>query len=148
MDKQALVGRRGEGERLAVGGGAVTLQVTSEHSDGGLTLIEYEVPAGFPGPPLHVHAFDELFYVLDGELAFRLGDDAVTLGAGGHVYAPGNHPHTFSNPSGEPARMLVVTSPGGFEGFFRAVAAATVEGQIPDPATMARLNAEYGVTLA
>ena len=35
--------------------------------------------------------------------------------------------------------MLVVTSPGGFEGFFRAVAAATVEAQIPDPATMARL---------
>ena len=96
----------------------MTLQATSEHSDGALAVLEYEVSPSFPGPPLHLHAFDEFFYVLEGELAFRLGDDAVTLGAGGYVYVPGNEPHTFSNPSGEPARMLVVTSPGGFEGFF------------------------------
>jgi hypothetical protein len=44
--------------------------------------------------------------------------------------------------------MLVVMSPGGFEDFFRAVAAATAGGQIPDAETMARLNAEHGVTLA
>ena len=43
--------------------------------------------------------------------------------------------------------MLVVTSPGGFEAFFRAVAAMTAEGGMPDPATMARLNAEHGVTV-
>jgi mannose-6-phosphate isomerase-like protein (cupin superfamily) len=125
----------------------VTLQTTSEHSDGALAVLEYEVPPSFPGPPLHLHAFDEFFYVLEGELAFRLGDSAFTLEAGGYVYVPGQEPHTFSNPSAEPARMLVVTSPGGFEGFFRAVAAATAEGAMPDPATMARLNAEYGVTV-
>jgi mannose-6-phosphate isomerase-like protein (cupin superfamily) len=125
----------------------VTLQATSEHSDGALAVLEYEVPPSLPGPPLHLHAFDEFFYVLEGELAFRLGDRAVTLEAGGYVYVPGQEPHTFSNPSAEPARMLVVMSPGGFEGFFRAVAAATAGGVVPDPATMARLNAEHGVTV-
>ena len=125
----------------------MTLQATSEHSDGGLAVLEYDVPASFPGPPLHLHAFDEFFYVIEGELAFRLGDSAVTLGPGGYVYVPGEEPHTFSNPSAEPARMLVVTSPGGFEGFFRAVAAATAEGGMPDPAKMARLNSEHGVTI-
>lgn len=125
----------------------MTLQATSEHSDGALAVLEYDVPPSFPGPPLHRHAFDELFYVLEGELAFRLGDSAVTLEAGGCVYVPGNEPHTFSNPSAEPARMLVVMSPEGFEGFFRAVAAATAGRGMPDPETMARLNAEHGVTI-
>ena len=110
-------------------------------------MLEYDVPASFPGPPLHLHAFDEFFYVLEGELAFRPGDGAVSLGARGYVYVPGEEPHTFSNPSAEPARMLVVTSPGGFEGFFRAVAVATAEGGMPDPAKMARLNSEHGVTI-
>jgi mannose-6-phosphate isomerase-like protein (cupin superfamily) len=123
----------------------VRLRATSADSDGRLAVFEYDVAAGFPGPPLHVHAFDEFFYVLEGELTFRLGDSEVTLEAGGYVYAPGEQPHTFSNPSAQPARMLVFATPGGFEQFFRALAVATADGQMPEPATMAQLNADHGV---
>jgi quercetin dioxygenase-like cupin family protein len=123
----------------------VRIQATAADSNGRLGVIEYDVAPRSPGPPLHLHPFDEFFYVLEGALEFRLGDDAMTLEAGGYVYVPGEQPHTFSNSSELLARMLVVAVPGGFEEFFRAVAAATVDGQMPDPETMARLNAEHGV---
>jgi uncharacterized cupin superfamily protein len=125
------------------------VQATAAETGGLLRVVEYEVVPGFPGPPLHVHpSFDEFFYVLDGEVTFRLGDRTETLRPGGHVYTPGTQPHTFANPSAQPGRMLIVATPGGFEGFFRAVAAATADGKLPDPDTMARLNAEFGATPA
>src|SRR5262245_52216485 len=97
--KQAHVLQPGAGERLAVGAGAVTIKIASEHSGGSLALLDYEVAPGFPGPPLHVHPdFDELFVVTEGTLAFRVGSEAVTAPAGTIVYTPGDEPHTFSNP--------------------------------------------------
>lgn len=147
MAKQARIGPPGSGERLRIGPGAVTLMTTGAETAGTLCVLEYEVAAGFPGPPVHVHpSFDEFFYVLDGELEFRLADQSVALSGGGHVYVPGSQPHTFSNPSTRPARMLVVATPAGFEEFFRSVAEAA-DGAMPSPETMARLNAEHGVEL-
>jgi quercetin dioxygenase-like cupin family protein len=44
----------------------------SEESGGAVAIAENTMPAGAPGPPLHSHAFDEAFYVLDGELTFQM----------------------------------------------------------------------------
>jgi hypothetical protein len=41
--------------RQPVLGGSITIRLRSEDTDGRLALIEQVVPAGFPGPPLHVH---------------------------------------------------------------------------------------------
>ena len=35
--------------------------------------MDNHVGAGFAGPRLHHHDFDELFWVLEGELTFQLG---------------------------------------------------------------------------
>jgi hypothetical protein len=45
-----------------------------EQTDGRISVTESAMSAGAKGPPLHAHAFDETFYVLDGELTFQLGD--------------------------------------------------------------------------
>jgi uncharacterized cupin superfamily protein len=66
----------------------------SEESDGVVAAIEVASPPGFRGPPLHRHAFDEAFYVLEGELTV---------------------PHTYANHSDGPARALIVCTPAGFE---------------------------------
>jgi quercetin dioxygenase-like cupin family protein len=47
----------------------------SEESGGAVAVIEVGSSAGFAGPPLHHHDFDGAFYVLEGELTFRLRDD-------------------------------------------------------------------------
>ena len=44
----------------------------SEQSGGRVSVIESVMPDGAAGPALHRHAFDEAFYVLDGELTFQV----------------------------------------------------------------------------
>jgi len=66
-----------------------------EQSGGALAVIENTMPGGAPGPPLHRHDFDEAFYVLEGELTFKLGDDVFTRRAGELAFAPRGVPHTF-----------------------------------------------------
>ena len=73
-----------------------TVLLRSEQTAGAIGAVEVSVPAGWEGPPLHHHAFDEAFYVLDGELTFQLGDELVTAGPGAFVFAPG----ASSRPSG------------------------------------------------
>ena len=40
------------------------VMLRSEESGGAVSVIENVLPAGFPGPYLHTHDFDEAFYVL------------------------------------------------------------------------------------
>src|SRR6266566_2919901 len=67
-------------------------------------IAEWSDPGAPPGPPrfiapLHVHyADDEAWYVLEGTLAFRLGDQQFEAPAGTAVFAPRGVPHTYWNP--------------------------------------------------
>jgi mannose-6-phosphate isomerase-like protein (cupin superfamily) len=63
--------------------------------------------------PLHVHhADDEAWYVLDGVLRFRLGEDVLEAGPHSAVLAPKGTPHAYGNARrGEPARYLLVMTP-------------------------------------
>jgi mannose-6-phosphate isomerase-like protein (cupin superfamily) len=59
--------------------------------------------------PLHVHhSDDEAWYVLGGELGFRLGEDVVVATAGSAVLAPRGTPHTYWNAGAVEARYLLV----------------------------------------
>jgi mannose-6-phosphate isomerase-like protein (cupin superfamily) len=104
----------------------------AEATGGTLSVIENVVPAGWPGPPLHRHDFDETFYVLDGQLTFQLGDEYLTAGGGGTVFAPGGAAHTLANFGAEPARYLLVCTPGGFERYFARIEAEQAGTEAPD----------------
>jgi mannose-6-phosphate isomerase-like protein (cupin superfamily) len=95
----------------------------SEHSDRQIGIVRLAVPAGWGGPPLHHHDFDEAFYVLDGEVTFQLGDEVTTAGPGTLVFAPRGSHHTLANLGTGPARYLLVCTPGGFERYFARIAA-------------------------
>jgi quercetin dioxygenase-like cupin family protein len=86
-----------------------------EQSDSAVSIVEHTMPAGAPGPPLHSHAFDEAFYVLDGELTFQLRNKQTTAKAGELAFAPRRVPHTLANLTDTPARFLLVITPAGFE---------------------------------
>ena len=100
-----------------------TVLLRSEETAGVVSMIELSSNAGFAGPPLHRHDFDEAFYVLEGELTFRLGDDVFTRTAGELAFAPRNVAHTYANHSDAPARALLVCTPAGFERYFARMAA-------------------------
>jgi quercetin dioxygenase-like cupin family protein len=95
----------------------------AEQSDGAVAIVEITVPPRWEGPPLHHHAFDEAFYVLEGELTFQLGDDLQTAAPGGFVFARGGDVHTLANLTDAPARYVLVITPAGFERYFDRIAA-------------------------
>ena len=101
----------------------INVLLRSEQSGEQISVMDNTVSAGFPGPPLHHHAFDETFYVLEGELTFQLEDEVFTRKAGELAFAPRNHPHTFANLSGADARTLIICTPAGFERYFDRMAA-------------------------
>jgi quercetin dioxygenase-like cupin family protein len=106
--------------------------VRGEQSDGRVGIVESTMPAGAPGPPLHVHDFHETFYVLEGELTFQLGDELFTRAAGEVAFAPRREPHTYANLSGATAQALLVCTPAGFERYFDRIA-ARIAGVEPPP---------------
>jgi quercetin dioxygenase-like cupin family protein len=105
----------GSRSSASAGAFATRVLVRSEESGDAVALVENTVPAGWPGTPLHHHAFDEAFYVLDGELTLQVGDQVVVRRPGDVVFAPSGVPHAVANPGDRPARYLLVCTPGGFE---------------------------------
>ena len=74
---QATVLRPGEGETIG-GPTTVTLKATGEETNDSFYLGESILQPGFPGPPPHRHrTLHDMFYVLDGTLTMRLGDDTL-----------------------------------------------------------------------
>jgi quercetin dioxygenase-like cupin family protein len=129
-----------------VGGGSVAVRLRSAQTGSAFALIETVVPGGFAGVPLHVHpSFDELFYVLDGELAFRVGDDVFDARPGALAFVPGASPHTFAEVTGASARFLLWTAPAGHERYFDAMADRLEAGAELGPGLFAGLWAEHGV---
>jgi len=109
-----------EGEVIEARGNRLVIKAAGPRQ----LVCDYTAPPHFPGPPPHVHpGFDETFLVMAGRLRVQVGEDVAELGPGATAYVDGRVPHTFANAGPEPLRFLLVCSPGGFEDYFRAVAA-------------------------
>src|SRR5437764_1487554 len=87
-------------------GGADSDFVIVEWTDSGESRWEWIAP-------LHVHHDDdEAWYVLDGVLRFRIGDELCEAGPHTAVLAPKGTPHAYGNARrGRPARYLLVMTP-------------------------------------
>jgi quercetin dioxygenase-like cupin family protein len=109
----------GEGETIqGPVGGPLTFKARGAQTGGTLTAFENAVPPG-EGPPLHLHRdVDESWFVLAGNLRFRLGEELREAPAGSFVFVPRRTPHCFQNPGPDPARILVMFTPAGMEAFF------------------------------
>jgi quercetin dioxygenase-like cupin family protein len=107
VDFVVKVGEQGHGRRLAV--------------------VEFTTRTG-EEPPDHTHATeDEIFYVIEGQVAFRCGDDRFEVADGGCVFLPRGIEHGYQINSEGDVKLLVVTAPapddgvrgwGGFVGDF------------------------------
>ncbi len=77
-------------------------------------IAEWKDAGGPAGPPrwiapLHLHRKDdEAWYVLEGTLCVRMGDDVVEAKAGAAVFVPRGTPHTYWNPGPGLVRYLLV----------------------------------------
>lgn len=110
----------------------INVLVRGPQNQGRIAVMDNSVAPDFAGPPLHHHDFDELFYVVEGELTFQVGGDVVTRRAGEIAFAPRGEHHTWANHSDAPARTLIVCTPAGFEPYFGRMAAERAGEQPPD----------------
>ena len=119
-------GRQSLDHSVWYNGSLMTFLATGEDTHGQFALIEAVGRKGNAPPPHIHHREDEIFYVLEGELAVSVSDRTMNAVPGTMVFLPRNVQHSFRIKS-EQARMLVLLTPAGFEGWFR-------EFSVPAPA--------------
>lgn len=69
------------------------------------------------GAPPHRHDFEEGFYLLSGRLTFIAGNQRFELAAGDFINIGANDAHAIRNESGEPAEVITLCAPAGFDRF-------------------------------
>ena len=132
-----------EGERLRFSDAEFVVLASAASTGGAFCIVEELSPLD---TPLHAHEReDELFYVLEGQHEFRIGDERFRAGPGAVVFAPRTVPHAHRRLVPRTGRFLTMCSPAGFEGFYRELAAAERDGKI-GPSAYAQVSARYGIT--
>lgn len=117
IDSQATVLAMAR-EELAEG---FVVLVTAAESGGAFELFEI---SGRIGPPMHVHdEHVECFYVLQGEVTFRVVNSVIRARPGECAVVPRGTPHRFTGTTD--ARMILLVSPAGLEEYFRQLLGGT-----------------------
>ena len=136
-----------DGNAGFLGSMGVRFMVDGIESGGGFSLVEHPMSPRALGAPLHRHSReDEYSYVTEGRVGALLGDYVVEAGPGELIFKPRNQWHTFWNAGDEPARILEIISPAGFEQFF-AELAPLVSGDAPDPDAVGELCGRYALDM-
>ena len=111
---------------LALG---VRFMIDGEATGGAFGLVEHPLPPRALGAPVHTHRNeDEYSYVLEGHVGVQLGDEVLEARPGDLVSKPRGLAHAFWNAADEPARILELISPAGFEKYFRELAPLLTAG--------------------
>ncbi len=135
---------------LGIVGDTYTILLSGADTDGRYCLIDMLVPPG-GGPPPHRHDFEESFTLLEGEIEATFRGKKSVVRTGETVNIPANAPHSFTNASKKPARLLCICAPAGQEEFFLAVgvpvATRTAPAPKPGKAAEAKMKAKVAALL-
>ncbi|HEY1598807.1 MAG TPA: cupin domain-containing protein [Pirellulales bacterium] len=140
MNLQRIAISPGDGRSVSLGGMEVVFKVSGADTGGAFAIVEHPIdPGRLVLPHVHVRE-DEYSYVLQGTIGARVGDQEVIAGPGSYLFKPRGFMHTFWNAGPEPARLLEIISPAGFERYFAELAEAG------DPDVRQELAIKYAVT--
>jgi mannose-6-phosphate isomerase-like protein (cupin superfamily) len=133
------------GTSVNLGGIGARFMINGDETAGNFSLVEHPMPPRALAAPLHRHSReDEYSYVLEGRVGADLGGEIVYAEPGDLVFKPRDQWHTFWNAGDEPARLLEIISPAGFEDFFAELGAKSGAGNV-DPEELAQMGARYGL---
>jgi uncharacterized RmlC-like cupin family protein len=102
-----------------------------EATQGAFRLIEIEEPPRREAD-IHVHSFDEAWYVVEGAYAVCLAGTWLVVRGGDFLFVPGGTPHGFAVTSDQSARKLAIAVGGGSSSF-----EATPLGAVATPPELA-----------
>lgn len=109
-----------EGERLHAGGAVYMVKACGSVTAQAYTLIEVRIEPGGIMPSHRHAAFEEGIYVLDGSIRAILDGETYGATAGSFLVLPWGLPHEIRNVGVGAARLLLLSVPGGVEGYYRA----------------------------
>src|ERR1700710_2260131 len=133
MNRAYTLRAANKGRTIAIVGDVYRFLATGDETDGKYAIWEAIVPPG-GGPPPHVHSREEEgFYVLEGEITIQVGEKRIVASTGMFANMPVGTPHSFTNESGKPARMLISIAPAGLEKMFFEVGVPVAQGATTAP---------------
>lgn len=105
--------------------------LSAADSGGALGMALVTQPPGV-STPLHRHTHEaEAFFLLDGSMTYRAGDETFHLSTGDFIWLPAGLPHAFRVTGSTPVRFLGLTSPGGPMALYDEVGIPAVERRLP-----------------
>ena len=123
--------------RAGTGRGTWAMQSLFEHlveatdTDGAFGAALVTQPPGV-ATPLHVHAHEaEAFFMLEGTMDYRAGEEDFHLDAGCFMYLPAGLAHAFRIRGEHPAKFLALTVPGGLLSLYDEVGVPATELRLP-----------------
>jgi mannose-6-phosphate isomerase-like protein (cupin superfamily) len=136
-----------DGKAGFLGSIGVRFMLDGAEAGGRISVVEHPMSPRALAAPLHRHNNeDEYSFVLEGRMGALLGDEHVEAGPGDFVHKPRGQWHTFWNAGDEPARILEIISPAGFEGFFAELVDLGGVGQV-DPQVLGALCERYALEM-
>jgi quercetin dioxygenase-like cupin family protein len=118
----------GHGDLLEFPEWQVLIKLSAADTAGTMSVLETTHDPG-DGASAHIHTLEnEMFFVLDGEVTFQVGNERTTLERGSYVFGPAGTAHGFEvGPGG--GRLLHVFVPSGtgrstVEDYFRELHSA------------------------
>ena len=132
-----------DGRAGFLGSIGVRFMIDGDEPDQRFSLVEHPMSPRALAAPLHRHyREDEYSWVIEGRMGALLGDEVLEAGPGDLVFKPRGEWHTFWNAGDEPARILEIISPAGFERFFGELVDIGGSAQA-DPEQLAALCGRY-----
>ncbi len=140
----ALILQPGGGRSITIGPIHLTVLENGTNTRGTMAVAEFTFPPHSPSPFPHVHrAHEEGFYVLEGELEFKVDGETLHAGTGSFVMVPIGVPHTFSNPGDNPARFLNTFTPPQYIHYFEEMSELVSTSGPPTPEQGRAIMARY-----
>lgn len=126
------------------GGMLTEIHADGEQTGGRFCMVITEDPDCDWALARHHHEHEsETIHVISGRMEMTVGTDTTELGPGDSIHIPAGTPHSGSCIGDEPGRRLVVFSPAGIEGFFRAIGSPS-PGEVAEPETIVAATQQYG----
>jgi quercetin dioxygenase-like cupin family protein len=134
-----------DGQLVWLGGLGIQFKFDGTNTQDAFSIVEHPLEPGAFAPP-HTHSReDEFSYVLEGTVGVKLGDQEFLVARGSYIAKPRGIPHAFWNPGPEPARLLEIIAPAGFERYFMQMADLVSKNVSPDNEAIEKLASEYGL---
>lgn len=104
-----------EGRSYSMGGMSAVFKADGAETLGRYNVSEWWLEPHTQGPGAHAHDEDDVFYVIEGTMAFFVDDEWIDAPKGSFVLVPGGTTHTFKNVTDQRTGALNIGAPGGFE---------------------------------